>query len=251
MKNRKKVEDKIYNTLKLLEPSGINADKYKSLFSKMSDKEFINYFKDMKSNEDFNFYVEIDPYGKNNINMKEVEATAKYLNLELEEYIYYRHKTKDGSTIRTPFKVPVIIIHMKRLQHILSKKNKYNMNVMGAGTRSKLTGSLNSTSKSGRLSDYDTLALTSALDTGDGSDILKELLGSRADNLKSKMEMSSQIALFGHAQQQLFTTAKIPESQSINTVDVFFVGAGLKTDLITEGDYLKQGLKIRQDSSKK
>lgn len=153
MKNRKQVEEKIFKTLSLLEPGGLNAEKYKKMFKGMSDREFTNFFKRMKDDDNFNFYVEIDLYEKNNILLEDIQKAANYLKLPLEEYVFFTHKSEDGTPIRTKFRVPVFPIHMKRLQHILSKKVRLNTDVSGAGVRSKITGALNNSSKTGRLSD--------------------------------------------------------------------------------------------------
>ena len=51
----KAAETKIYSVFDKLDPSGLNTKKYKELFSKMSDSEFINYFKQMKNDETKNF----------------------------------------------------------------------------------------------------------------------------------------------------------------------------------------------------
>ena len=123
------------------------------MFSKMSDKEFKQFFLDMKNDENKNFYVEMDLYGKSKIGMSNIEAAAKVLNLPLEEYVYFRHKSPDGTVYRSPYKVPIIYLHLKRMQQILSKKTLMNYEIMGPGVRSRMTGSLSDSAKSGRLTD--------------------------------------------------------------------------------------------------
>jgi hypothetical protein len=110
---RKKVEEKIYKTISLLEPTGKNANKYREMFSKMSDTQFETFFKSMASDDNSNFYVEVDLYAAKKVSMDSIQAAAKYINLPLEEYVYIRHFSPDNVPIRTKFKVPVMYIHLK------------------------------------------------------------------------------------------------------------------------------------------
>ena len=107
-KNRKKAEELIYSTLKLLEPAGLNAAKYKAKFSKMSDKEFLAYFTKIKNDDTMHLYVETDLYGENQINMRSVKAALKHINVPSEEYVYLKHKSPDGTPVRSKVKVPVL-----------------------------------------------------------------------------------------------------------------------------------------------
>lgn len=253
MKSRKSIEDKIYTTLNKLDASGKNSKHYKDMFSKMSDKQFIQYFKEMQQDDNKNFYVEMDLYGDNHVSLESITSAAKYLNVPLEEYVYIRHRTIDGSVVRTATKVPVINLHIKRMQQLLSKKNITNTNVMGPGARSRITGSLSDREKAGRLTDMDTVALLSVARianieemTGIGganSFILKEILGARADNMTLKLQMQNEISTFGSSRMSDYEKDVIPNSQAINTLDVFLIGAGLKSDIVTPTLATKQGLR--------
>jgi hypothetical protein len=159
--NRKKIEDKIYTVFNKLDTSGLNTKKYKEIFSKMNDKEFINYFKKMANNEDKNFYLEIDLFDKNKITIDNVQDAAKYLNVPLEEFVYFSHRSDNGEIYRTAYKVPVMYLHLKRMQQILSKKVITNYNISGPGVRSRLTGSLSDSEKAGRLTDAKKILLVS------------------------------------------------------------------------------------------
>ena len=110
---RKKVEEKVIKTMELLDPTGKNAQKYKALFAGMSDAQFENFFKRMKNDENNNFYVEMDLYSKNPVSMETIQAAANYLKVPLEEYVYMRHLSPDGTPIRSRFRVPVMYIHLK------------------------------------------------------------------------------------------------------------------------------------------
>lgn len=237
-KNRKKAEKLIIDTISAMDPSGLNSNRYKELFKSMSDKDFVEYFKKMKSSEDNQFYVEMDLYGKNDITLDNIEKAAKHINVPLEEYVYIRHKTTDGKVIRTPYKVPVLWVHMKRMQQLLSKKVKSNVDISSGNVRSRLTGSLNQDNKSGRFTDYDTQALLSVTlddpskeDANGYSPIIKEVLGARGDNIEAKNKFLQDISLFGNASIEEVDTAK--SGQAVQTLDVFLMAAGLKSDLVS------------------
>lgn len=254
MAKRKEVEEKIFNTFNILDPSGKNTAKYKALFKSMSDKDFIDFFKKMKNDDNKNFYLEIELYGDNALKMAAIQKAANYLKVPLEEYVYTKHKSANGESIRSAFKVPVMFIHLKRMQQILTKKVRLNTNVAGPGVRSKITGSISNSSKTGRMSDADTIALmsiasiqTNIIDgeqVGKGSYILREILGARADNTEAKMQMQNDISIFGKSDIVNYSSKMLSDSQAINTLDVYLISAGLKSDVITSSDTLltKQGL---------
>ena len=95
-------------------------------------------------------------------------------------------------------------------------------------------------------------SFTSATSDGDvgQSSIIKEILGARADSMSNKMEMNNSISLYGYAKQQDMSSPKINQSQSVNTLDVYLMGAGMKSNLILDGLLTKQGLKTRQEESR-
>lgn len=257
---RRKVQEKVVGTLSILDPSRKNADKYRATFAAMSDDQFLEYFRRMSESDNNNFYVEMDLYADKKISMDTIEASAAYLKLPLEEYVYLRHTTPDGRPVRSPFKVPVMYIHLKRMQQLLSKKTMMNTDVMKAGARSKLTGSLNQTERTGRLTDGDTTALLAVTNnigdpynwkhglanklegfSGDNY-IIKELLGARADNMGHKLQMQAEISALGTSTLSTYKNSMVHSGQALNTLDVFFVGAGLKSNLITGGLLTKQGI---------
>lgn len=262
IKNRKKVEKLIFNTLSKLEIGGLNAKKYKELFEKMSDVQFLAFFKKMQTDDTAHLYVETDLYGKNQITMDSIEEAAEFLNVPLEEYLYIQHKTDDGEIIRLPQKVPVMYIHLKRMQQLLSKKNISNVDIDSGNVRSRITGGLNATNKSGRFTDSDTQALLSATsETGTFNvspktneevpafPIMAELMHMRGDNNVIRANVLQQIAFSGEV--SLLRTAEAMEGQprsstrgqATQTLDVYYLGAGLKTDVMHDHYLTKVGSK--------
>lgn len=74
---------------------------------------------------------------------------------------------------------------------------------------------------------------------------LKEFLGPRADNKDSKIEMYQRISEDGYLSLNDLSN-NIESSQTINTVDTFFLGAGITTDLITPNLALPRTLKMKE-----
>jgi hypothetical protein len=82
------------------------------------------------------------------------------------------------------------------------------------------------------------------------SAILKEILGARADNTNLKMQMHNEISVFGTSKLLRYDNELIKTSQAVNTLDVFLIGAGLKSDVVTPTLATVQGLKSSKDSIK-
>ena len=113
---RKQMEETIYKTFALLDTTGENTKKYKSIFSTMSDAQFDSFFKQFFKNEDEYLTLDIVTYEREP-SMDDVEKAAKYLGVPLYERIAFPHMSSDPSEpFVTPFEVPVGHIHVKRLK---------------------------------------------------------------------------------------------------------------------------------------
>ena len=58
---RQKITNKVLKIMKILDKSGLNAEKYKKLYDSMSDEEFNSYMDNFLNDKDHNFYMEILP----------------------------------------------------------------------------------------------------------------------------------------------------------------------------------------------
>ena len=81
-KARREVETLIYKTMDILDPTELNSAWYKEKFSKMSDKEFFDFF-----NQEFSLkfqmkLFEVEP------KMEQIEKAAKFIKVPLMEYLY-------------------------------------------------------------------------------------------------------------------------------------------------------------------
>ena len=127
------------------------------------------------------------------------------------------------------------------MQQILLKKNSFNLDV---DKRSSKTNQLTSESKVARITDAENFSLN----TYEADFALKELLSFRADDSIGKSEMLRDIANEGYCRLADMTD-DISNKQTINTVDVYFTGAGLVTDLLTPGLMFRRTLEERKKRS--
>lgn len=67
---------------------------------------------------------------------------------------------------------------------------------------------------------------------------LKEFMGARADDMHAKQQMLKKINQEGYVKLSDLSS-DVDNKVALNTLDVFYLGAGIKTDLITPGLALK------------
>ena len=125
IKNRKKIEEIVLKTMKLLDPYGYNENRYETMFSQMSDNQFTRFMNQMMSDDDYNFTLETTPFEKNHVDLdiRNIKKAADYLGVPLDEYIYMPFINPNGSPVRSRERVPVGYVFAKRLEQILTKKN--------------------------------------------------------------------------------------------------------------------------------
>jgi hypothetical protein len=104
--------------------------------------------------------------------------------------------------------------------------------------RSAITNQVTGKDKNGRESDLENTMLT-ALGM---KYTLKELNAPRADDSVMKQEMLRDIALNGYTRLADMTD-EITNKTTLNTVDVYFRGMSINTDLVTKGLMLPSTIK--------
>ncbi len=104
--------------------------------------------------------------------------------------------------------------------------------------RSALTGQVSASDKNGRESDME----NSMLLVVGANNILRELNGPRADDMVMKSEMNTAINTNGYVSLDQLDDDPTNKT-ALNTIDVFMLGMGLKTDLVTGGLMLKHTIK--------
>lgn len=232
---RKKMEDLIYRFFSAMDDSGVNTRHYKDLFSSMTDKQFDNYFKLLFKNDSAFLRLDVVDYERP-LTMDEIEKASKVLNIPLFEKVAMPHTNMDKDhPIVTKEPVPVGYIIIKRTQQTVQKKNGISTNI---DQRSPITGQAIAADKNGRSSDLEnTMLVSMGLDN-----TLRELNGPRSDDMVMKNKMLHDIALNGYA--KISDMESLPENKtSLNTTDVYFLGMGIKSDLVTKGLMLSSTIK--------
>jgi hypothetical protein len=232
---RKELLDKItgvYDRLEGHTGTTVNSDNFLNMTKNMSDNEFFDYIHGILADPKKHLYFEIEVFEREP-RWEEVEETAKFLNLELFDYVAFPHLSSDPSKpVYTINKIFVGWINMRRVQQVVNKKNSIPT---GIDKRSSLTGQVSGESKAARVSDLEMFALVCH-----GVDNLtKEYFGPRAGDLVAKEEMLHQIATTGSV-----SLKDLPNKRSnrvaLNTANVYLLGGGMESDLITKEGYILQ-----------
>ena len=193
------------------------------------------FFKDLFENEDRYLILDIVNYERD-LTIEQIEAAAKVLDIPLMEKVAMPFVNEDPDhPVLTKYECPVGYLHLKRMQQILSKKNSTSTEI---SSRSALTGQVVARDKNARTSDQEVFSLV----TLGAEDSLRELLGGRADDLTMKTEMYSEISKKGYVSINELTN-NVENKTTLNTVDTYLIGCGIKSDLITKSLALPKTLK--------
>lgn len=233
---RKKVEDLVYSVMSTLDKTGENTEKYRAMFNKMSDAQFNTWMNKFLADKDANFRLEVLPF-KNEPDFNQIEKALKILNIPMEEYVYFRdQKNSDGQFVRTATRVPVIYLSIKRLEQVVTHKSGVTLDI---DKRNQLTGTVTSDSKVARNSDVESYALI--LQQNEAT--LNELMGARSDNMGAKRIMYEKIQADGYVNlKDIQEGSSVFEKVALNTFDTYMIGAGVKTDTVTDSDLLPVSL---------
>lgn len=229
---RKKIEEMIDKTLLALDPTGINAKKYRNRFQTMNDAQFKKWMDSFLQDEKSNFRLDIEEFGDRSrcIKFDNVEKAAKYLNIKLFEYVYLPHVSSNPNRpIRTKQPVLVGYLPIKRTQQLVTKKTGL---AISDNDRDDITGTARGEAKGGTMT-----GIENELIAGVGGDeILSEIAGARADNVHEYDNMLQQIAEKGSVRLADIKTNAY-DKPSLIAADMYFKAMGLKTDLISESYY--------------
>jgi len=241
---RKSIEALVQKVFTAVDPSGINTKRYVELNSKFTDAQFTMLLDRFLESDDQNFYLEILP-NKNEPTLRDIKKALDILGVPTDEYVYYRHEGHKDDPIRTSYPVPVGYLTLRRVQQILSKKNTYSLDI---SQRNMKTGQVTSDSKIARISDVESYSLVAI-----GADnALKEFLGPRADNTTAKTDMYRDISLYGSSFLKDMSK-DLTENQTLNTLAVYLLGAGLGNDLLKEDGTVEEILqnKVKTQANRK
>lgn len=213
--------DKLFN---ILDPSGANTKYYHDKWDKVSDKEFDNWVKWLDNDEN-NFYWETIEY-KRDAKLENIVKAADAFNIPLYERVAVPYLNgSEEDVIVSPDPVPVGWIHVKRLPQTIHHKNSGSTSIT---KRNAKTGQVTGEDKNGRITDVETYAMTAY----GAEKTLQELLGFRADDEAAKNQAYAH--LMNEGVIYLNELQSTPEDKSaINTLDVYYTSAGMKTNIIS------------------
>jgi hypothetical protein len=104
---RSKMENLIYSVFDALDDSGSNTEKYKEMFSDMSDAQFDTFFKSFFADENSYLPLDIIDYERQ-LSLEKVEKAAKILEIPLFEKLVMPFVNMDKENpIVTKYEVPV------------------------------------------------------------------------------------------------------------------------------------------------
>ena len=225
IKDRRKVfMDYLDAIMNKLDPSGANSKLYHDKFDKMTDNQFDSYIKRFFADDKQNFYLEIVEYERD-LTMENINACAEMMGVPLYERIALPYLTNDKeNVVVSKDKVPVGYIHEKRMPQTLMKKSNASIKIE---KRNPKTGQVVGEDKNARNSDSEVYSLA----TLGAMDALREFMGSRADDMRSKNEMYAEIAKNGYVSLEDLTD-DVKDKVALNTIDTYFLMQGLRTNMI-------------------
>lgn len=241
---RKKIENLIDQTLKLMDPTGINAKKYRNMFQVMSDQQFSKWITNFLADDKSNIRLDIEEFGDGSRSLKfeNVEKAADNLGVKLFEYVYLPHVSSNPNRpIRT--KQPVLVgwMNIKRPQQLVTKKTGLSLS---DDNRDDMTGAAKGDSKGGT-----TTGIENELLAGVGGEvILSEISGARGDNIKEYDNMLKSIAENGSVRLADIKTNAY-DKPTLLAADMYFMAMGLKTDLISESYYSIEKVKAAMNGT--
>lgn len=237
-KNREEVEALIYQVMDALDPTGTNSTHYKEKFSNMSNAQFTKF---LKTTFPFRFHskpFEIEP------DMTQIKKAADVLGIPLTERVSlpYLYEDKNGKPVMSKECV-VIYTNIKKMKQFVTKKNGMSLDI---DDRDMRTGLLNGGDKNGKMSDreFQSLIINSDENT------IKEFSRMRADAMEQKSQAINTINLTGQVSLSDLKSEN-DEVLSRNMLDAYFMGAHLKTNLVTDTYELNSTIKNRQRSTER
>lgn len=208
----------------LLDPSGENSKIYHEKYDGLTDKEFDVEMQKFFNDDKANLYLEIVEFDRD-LKIENIKKCADYMKVPLFERVALPHLS--GSTencVVTPEPVAVGYVHEKRMQQTLLKKNSGSIDIR---QRNPKTGQVINEDKNARNTDVETFSLVA---TG-AENALREFMGPRADDMKSKNQMYNEISKKGYV--SLDELDNDPHNKvSLNTLDAYFHIQGLSVNLV-------------------
>jgi hypothetical protein len=243
---RKKITDFLTNLYDKLDNTKKNTNKFIGLTEKMTDNQFIAYFTSLINDPKKHLYLEIEAF-VNEPNYETVEDAAYNIvgdeYCHLYDYIVYPHLSEDPSKpIYSINKVFNGYINLRRVQQLVNSKNHIPTSV---DKRDPRTNQVTQESKAARISDVEQFAMICQ----GTKNVVKEMFGPRGGDPVMRDEMAYQIATKGSTSLEEMHDSKF-NKVSLNTANVYLLGASLETDLLTKNGILPRTIKNQYTDAK-
>lgn len=216
---RQQAEELIYKIFDTVDKTHSNSDYYRNLFSNMSDDEFYKFF---KRRLPLRFHMDefkISP------KMYDIVDAFKALGKPLFEKVNlpYIYTDTSGNPVQSK-EALVLILHIKRMKQMLSKKNNASMHT---AKRDMRTGLLSQEDKASKETDREFESLASyGLD-----ETIEEFRSVKADALNASNEMVATIVDKGSVSQKDYVLTR-QDGVARNLLNVYLLGAGIHSSLV-------------------
>ena len=221
---RQQAEELIYKIYDTVDPSKTNSDYYRSIFAKMTDKDFENFCRRRLPFRFHNSIFKVEP------KMYDIIDAFKVLQKPLLEKVKlpYVYTNAQGEPVETQ-ECLVIYIHLKRMKQMIVKKNNTAISI---DNRDMKTGRLVGTDKGGQETDreFESLALMGLDWTMD------EFARPKADAIEAMSQMSNAILSKGYVSDEDLNISK-SDSLGKNILNVYLLGAHIASNLV-DIDYM-------------
>lgn len=220
---RKMIMTSLINAMRLLDPSGTNAEYYRQKFNKMSDKDYSIFYNEFFKDDKRGYYLEIIEFDRD-LKIQNIEACAEYMGIPLTERIALPYLNHDKEfPVITPEPVPVGYINMKRMQQTLVNKTHGSIKI---DNRNGKTGQVVGEDKNARNSDVETYGLLAL----GAKAALREFMTFRADDMRAKTEAYNALAQDGFLYLNDLTMEP-GNRTALNTLDAYFMMQGILTNI--------------------
>ena len=232
-KQREDIEVYICQVLDLIDKTKQNSDYYKEKFAEMSDTQFENFIKKPYPIVFQTSLFEIEPV------MADIEKAANFMKVPLIEKIAlpYLYTNKEGKPVWSK-PCLVVYLHHKRVQQMISKKNKFSIDISG---RDMKNGRLISDDKGAAMSDreFECLGVMGLDHT------MREFAKPKADALEAKSYMYNTISTLGDVSESDIEFKKT-DGMAKNLMSVYLLGCHINSNLVNEGNYTPYTLSERK-----
>lgn len=228
---RKEVMSLLSTFMNTFDPSGNSIKIFEDAFKGLDDKSFVKEIKSILDNPKRFFTPEIAAFDKKSQpKFDSFQRLAKLVDTELEEYVVLPYMNENSGVANptvTITKVPVGMLHLKRLQQMTRKKNKLATNIE---VRDQRNGQVREEDKGGRITDADMYAL----EVFSAHPIMKEFYGPRADSMDSKEKLYDAIRKGERLPRLSDLPNSIDDKVALNTLNQYIMGASLVSDLVSD-----------------